>query len=109
VSWDWEIRLVGAGIVITSTDQHPVFVVPNPDTVNITLNVVSQNGCMQTLIRTIPVDELDPGDGIVDTLRICEGDSIELNPSGNPAYDYIWSPASGLVGGAASVNLFNPT
>lgn len=60
--------------------------------------VIGQNGagCTDTIsgIRVRFVD-FNPGQ-FTTPLSICKGDTIELHPTGNPAFQYQWSPSAGL-------------
>lgn len=61
---------------------------------NITLILVSDNGCIDTLVREVNI----PFITIVlpDTVSICPGDSVQLNLNGDPNYSYVWNPGSSL-------------
>ncbi|WP_421797368.1 PKD domain-containing protein [Haliscomenobacter sp.] len=60
--------------------------------------VIGRNelGCTDTIsgIRVRFVD-FNPGQ-FTTPLSICKGDTIELHPTGNPAFQYQWSPSAGL-------------
>lgn len=103
ISWFWEFEFQG-GVIRTSTDRHPIFNAPNLDTVEVRLTVTSENGCVSNATKTIPTQTLDPGAGIPDTIRICQGESAELNPNGLANFNYFWSPSTGLSG----TDLTNP-
>ncbi|WP_320028900.1 PKD domain-containing protein [Haliscomenobacter sp.] len=65
---------------------------------DIRYTVIGRNefGCTDTIsgIRVRFVD-FDPGQ-FSSPLSICKGDTIELHPTGNPAFQYQWSPSAGL-------------
>ncbi len=65
---------------------------------DIRYTVIGRNelGCTDTIsgIRARFVD-FDPGQ-FSSPLSICKGDTIELHPTGNPAFKYQWSPSAGL-------------
>ncbi len=90
----------------TSTQANPTFVVTGTDNVTITLNATSNDGCTRTVDQV--VDLSDISDGIPrDTLTACEGDMLELFPTG-PDFtilNYEWTPADGLSNPA----IVNPT
>jgi len=75
------------GIAISSTNG-----------VELLYSVVGRNksGCTDTIsgIR-IRFVNFDPGNTI-SPLNICKGDTVRLNPNGNPAFTYQWSPVTGL-------------
>ncbi len=104
VTWNWQFTLSN-GTVITSNDQNPVFSAPVLDSVELKLELISQNGCVANDIKIIPTDILDPTSTIPRTQRICEGESVELNPNGDSRFSYLWSPALSLD----NDTLFNPT
>ncbi len=64
------------------------------ENLTVQLIAVSENGCIDTLTRDImiPVIEFD----LEEHVFICPGDSILLNPDGNPDYSYEWTPVAGL-------------
>lgn len=105
-SWNWELNINNQpGVVASSNIQNPVFYIGRANTATLTLTVGSENGCEQVLSRTFDIDDINPGNEIPDTLNICQGNSVQLNPNGNPAYFYQWSPASGLN----ATDIPNPT
>lgn len=65
---------------------------------DIRYTVIGRNGlgCTDTIsgIRARFVD-FDPGQ-FTTPLTICKGDKVELHPTGNPAFQYQWSPSAGL-------------
>ena len=88
-SWNWMIRsdIVAEGETVTLTIAESAFL-------PVVLTITSANGCVDTLmdILDIPLIDLD----LPDSLQICPGTMASLNPGGNLAYDYVWSPAEGL-------------
>jgi gliding motility-associated-like protein len=46
---------------------------------------------------------------IPNTVRLCRFDSVQLNPAGNPAYTYSWSPSTGLSSASAPNPVATPT
>lgn len=77
------------------------WLVSGSDSLDVRLIVRSQDGCVDTLNQRIgvPVIRLS----LQDDLVLCPGDSLQLNPGGNPEYTYIWSPAS-LFGDPTAVS-----
>ena len=96
--WDWTLDNG-----MTDTLQNPSFVFQNTDTVDVQLVVTSIDGCVDSLSSILAVNILELN-FLQDTLNLCEGDSINLNPAGNPALIYTWTPAASLD----SPNSFNP-
>ncbi len=58
--------------------------------------------CDSTVSMTVTIPIADPE--FADTLIQCFTDSIDLNPGGNPDWEYVWSPASIF----SNVNAVNP-
>ena len=58
------------------------------------LIVTSDDGCTDTLQQSLLFELLE--ENLADTLTVCAGASAQLNPDGNPAYEYLWSPPATL-------------
>ena len=87
LSWDWTFS---NGIPATSSEQNPKIVYSNEGAYVATLTVTDSNHCIVTVVDTVIVQILD--DVVVDSLRICPGDSIQLNPVGvDSAAIYMWT------------------
>ncbi|MCB0587964.1 MAG: PKD domain-containing protein, partial [Phaeodactylibacter sp.] len=91
LEWQWSLMPGGA----TSMERNPTFVLTESGDYTIRLTVVAANGCEQSLEQsftgTLVEEEL-----AADTLAICFGESVPLNPDFNPAYTYAWAPAEGI-------------
>jgi len=88
--WDWVLR--NGGITIeTSNEQNPTFLITQAGTFFLDLVVTAANGCTQELTQAI-VSNVIVEDVGLDTLGICGGESIELNPEFDPDYIYTWAP-----------------
>lgn len=74
--------------------QNPVVTFYNSEPVIVTLQVTASNGCVSTTSDTLDIQLVDWQ--LPDTLIRCLGDTLTLNPNGNPANTYLWSPATGL-------------
>ena len=99
--WHWDF---GEPNVLsdTSASKNPSYVYPTTGTKTVTLKVIDNNGCIDSIQQTITVkgnpDLLLPNKN-KDTL-ICKGDTLQLfatlsNPSGNPVYS--WSPRDSII------------
>lgn len=90
-AWFWEIL----GTELISHEQHPTFVLTTNGFAELQLTVSAENGCLDSLVERFPVNlievELDN-----DTLFVCEGNSISLNPAGDDEYLYEWFPVDDL-------------
>ena len=89
-SWNWDFGPLG-----TSNEQNPTISVTSDQTVNVTLTIGTEIGCVATTTQSFDVDLIDDVN-LQDTLILCYGDTTQLNPSANFGYSYLWSPATGL-------------
>jgi gliding motility-associated-like protein len=90
--WFWEI--VFGNDTLTSTEQNPTLILPNPVSGTITLTVKSQNGCVQSKTVDFETGLNNPSDLLPDLIEICIGESAELNPNGptNGLFTFQWAP-----------------
>ncbi len=102
VAWHWTLSY--DTVTLTSNEQNPQFYVPNPNSGTVTLQVLSQNGCEQSL--SLPWEAgLDfPGQLIPDTAYACEGQLAYLNPNADAfvAGGYLWQPGGPLSDSTAA-------
>lgn len=104
VWWSWKVTY--GNTILTSSQQNPVFEIPNPSNGTIMLTVRSQNGCEQTKTLNFVTGGNDPTTLLPDTLKICIGESVHLNPNAITAgFTYKWGPNVP----ANQQNLPNPT
>ncbi len=89
--WEWEL-LPGQ---LISNDQNPTFVITESGDYTLRLTVTAANGCQQMLERPFS-GELIEEELTADTLALCAGESVFLNPEFNPAYIYSWAPGAGI-------------
>ncbi|MEM1217561.1 MAG: PKD domain-containing protein [Bacteroidota bacterium] len=94
---------------VTSNGQmsdlaEPIFVFPETGNYIVTLTITNEIGCEQSFPAIIPV-ELIEEELPADTLFLCPGDSIELNPLFDDQYGYLWNPTATLN----DSTLANPT
>lgn len=76
---------------------------PEAQEIQATLILISSDGCQDSLTVDIPIPVIETS--LSDSLDLCYGDSISLNPNGNRAYQYQWTPDQGLDDPTS----FNPT
>lgn len=93
-SWFWE--MIYNNDTITSTEQNPFFLIPSDVEATLQLMATSENGCIGVIAQTFVTDEDFPDLLIADTLTICTGDTISLNPNFAQidASGYTWSPGN---------------
>ena len=78
----------------TSTLQNPTITFGQAGEITASLTISSANGCSATVSQTIDIQLVDTS--LPEQVDICPGDSVVLNPGGNPNYIYSWTPAIGL-------------
>ncbi len=95
-SWKWTID--GEIDQLTSTQQNPMITLMNSQKLRVHLQVGTAQGCLSEkeieLTAMVIPDSFSVS--VFDTLILCQGDSIELNPVFNPELTYSWSPTNGL-------------
>ncbi|MEZ4987887.1 MAG: hypothetical protein R2795_23135 [Saprospiraceae bacterium] len=90
-SWQWTLN--GA---LFSQEASPVLVIDAPGDYQIGLSVTAESGCQQATFSIVE-DVLFISENLpADTLRICPGAGVYLNPAYQPQYGYSWSPEEGL-------------
>ncbi|MEL6849141.1 MAG: PKD domain-containing protein, partial [Bacteroidota bacterium] len=93
ISWTWDFGDAVNAIPATSTDQNPTVDFTAPGNYDITLIVVTQGGCTDTLVRTNAVRVGAPPSATFtadkDTLCINEDVTFIAVP-GNSNWDYEW-------------------
>ncbi|MFN7117637.1 MAG: gliding motility-associated C-terminal domain-containing protein [Saprospiraceae bacterium] len=90
MKWNWLLLPSGD----TSHAQHPEFTIDESGAYALRLSVEAENGCKSALEKEFNVALLEAD--LPDTLIVCRGDSVALNPNFNPNYDYEWFPEDGL-------------
>ncbi len=89
VAWLWEVQF--GDTALTATTQHPDLIVPADTSGIIRLTAASFNNCREWVEQPFQTGLNDPIDAMADSLRICQGDSVPLNPDFHPEYTYFWS------------------
>lgn len=91
----------------TSTVQNPTITFSGSGEITVTLTITSANGCEESETQTINIQLVDID--LPEQLDICPGESVTLNPSGNPDYIYSWAPATGLDDPTAASPVASPS
>lgn len=95
-SWLWTFD--GEIDQLTSRVQNPTIILLNSQKLRVHLQVGTESGCLSEteveLNAMIIPDSFSVS--VFDTLILCKGDSIPLNPIFNPNLTYSWSPTNGL-------------
>ena len=92
-NWDW--TFTGNNTVISDL-QNPVITLNESETIIAELTIITEDGCMATSSQEIEINLIDinvPG-----SIIYCSTEGIILNPGGDPDYNYIWAPSTGLSG-----------
>lgn len=87
LSWDF-------GDGSSSTLSNPVHSYSSPGTYSVSLRIIGQNGCKDTMTKTLLINPLPVVTNLADTF-LCFGDSIQLQASGGTTYE--WFPAKFLT------------
>jgi len=94
--WSWNFD--GEIDQFISLEQHPQITLMSSQQLQATLSVSTDDGCFAQqsieLNASIIPDSFSVSE--FDTLIVCKGDSIELNPIFNSDLTYSWSPIDGL-------------
>lgn len=72
----------------------------------VTLITFAENGCIDTIENEVSIELIEFD--IPEEQTLCPGGEVELNPEGNTAYSYEWSPGTGLSDTSAVNPLASP-
>ena len=89
--WEWQFSDGQS-----SDQQNPLITISQDINLTATLIVTNSADCDGSAVQNIQVNLFeDPG--ILDEVIACPNEGpVSLNPNGNPLYDYVWSPSTGL-------------
>lgn len=88
-SWGWFLSNGSASVM-----QNPVFTFDSCQVLDATLIIEFGMNCSDTAMMTFEVPVFENPPSLPDTILVCAtGDTIFLNPNGNPDFDYAWTPA----------------
>lgn len=107
VAWLWTFSGIYNG---TATVKNPVITVSQQGQLTVTLQVTTAENCLAaTVPATLNIDFTElPGIEDGSQLLGCLNGGVTLNPGGNAAYHYEWSPATGLSCSDCPSPLANP-
>lgn len=88
IGWEWTI----GNTMYSGPEQS--WTGDSSQIVPVTLITFADNGCIDTIQDVININliELELPENVI----LCPGESVALNPLGNPIYEYLWSPGVGL-------------
>ncbi|MEM8582926.1 MAG: PKD domain-containing protein [Bacteroidota bacterium] len=89
-----------------SEEQNPDVTVTESGPVEVTLTVMSANGCESTIdtVITVSIPDVDPPTTIV----LCPGDTTGLNPNGTSDLIYDWTGPGGFMSDEANPMITEP-
>ncbi|MBK7873302.1 MAG: gliding motility-associated C-terminal domain-containing protein [Saprospiraceae bacterium] len=90
IDWDWLVQPLN----LRSNNQNPTFVIHESGLYDVRLRLRAANGCDAMLNKPLEINLIE--EDLPDSLVVCKGEEIELNPNFNPAYIYNWSPSNNL-------------
>ena len=102
VDWNWSFP---AGQPASANTPNPSAQFSQNGNPLVTLIVTDTLGCSDTITKPLQIDLIPTLQA--DSLKFCEGGSVQLNPDLSPGFQYVWSanpPDSNL-----QVNAANPT
>ncbi|MEN0004885.1 MAG: PKD domain-containing protein [Bacteroidota bacterium] len=97
-TWLWEVLPQG----LESAEQNPTFSFTSSEIITLRLTVTAENGCDKVFEQTVPI-ELVEEELLADTVTICLGDEVFINPIFNSSYRYNWE-ASPWIGNSLNPN-----
>jgi len=94
---DWTYLITkDNGDVLTFTGANPSFRIDGTETININQIVVVSDVCTADKSRIVDLDVESTGVSDGDSIEICAGSSVQLNPGGTDRFQYRWSPTTFL-------------
>jgi len=94
-SFVWELR-TDFNVVVASGYEPQFQVEPFDIPYELTLTVVSENGCVEKDSMILFLKPIGPPDALTDTVTLCKGDTVNLFPVFASGYVYDWAPSEGL-------------
>ncbi len=85
------------GLSLSFDEPNPSFQVNGRQTITITQTVDVPALCTITKSESLTLDVEDSGLGFMDTITICAGSSVFLNPDYSDRYTYTWAPTTYLT------------
>ena len=90
IEWNWTFSNGS-----TSDLEEPILTVDENIILEVTLEVVTEDGCEASITSEVEIILLEVN--IPSQMVLCDGNPIQLNPGGNPNHTYSWSPSAGLT------------
>jgi gliding motility-associated-like protein len=94
VEWTWTVD-IGDSILV-STDTFPRWVFKDPLTVTITLDILSSNGCTESITKENINLNIIEFEFFGDTIEVCPFEPTEIVAQSDPNLTYTWVPETDL-------------
>ncbi len=107
VAMAWEYVLKLDSIELKFTGQNPKFKLAKTGKWTVKQTVTAKNGCPISTTKEININTLQLF--LKDTVKVCAGDSVQLNPGGIANYRYKWTPKDGLKDTQTANPIVQPT
>ncbi|MEM1214098.1 MAG: PKD domain-containing protein [Bacteroidota bacterium] len=92
----------------TSTQESPSLVITTPQIILVNLTITTEDGCTSSVIgETVNVQLGAPVSQFPAVFTVCNGEARTLDPAGDPAFNYTWSPAAGIDDVNSNAPTFN--
>ncbi len=104
VAWEWSINLNGSQIILIEGNPA-TFDAGTATTAEITLNVTSSSGCINTITRTIDLTDLFPSSSIETILLDCNnGFNLQLLNTSNSSFANLTGTTWTITQGGSTTN-----
>lgn len=92
--WSWNFGQSGVSTAV-STEQHPTYTYSSLGTKQVRLIVTNTNGCIDTLIKPVPIVDKPPINLAFRDTLICIPDALQLKASGSGLFS--WTPDANMT------------
>lgn len=92
--WSWDFGQPGVPTAI-SPDQHPTYTYPSLGPKPVRLIVANTKGCIDTLIKTVPIVDKPPISLAFRDTLICIPDALQLKANGSGTFS--WAPNANMT------------
>ncbi|MCB0638382.1 MAG: gliding motility-associated C-terminal domain-containing protein [Lewinella sp.] len=93
----------------SSNAPAPTITLFDDQTIIVTLTINTADNCVSSVTRSVLVQLAPPTDQFPEELLVCPGGSTQIMPGGDPAYQYSWSPTTGIDDPSSPAPVFSPT
>jgi gliding motility-associated-like protein len=107
VATTWEYVLTLDSTMLKLNGKNQKFKLGKTGKWTVKQTVTAKNGCPISISKEVNVNTLQLF--LKDTIKVCAGDSVQLNPGGIPNYRYKWTPKDGLKDTQTANPIVQPT